>query len=286
MRRFFTEQKAELTEMAAPKMPEGVKRKRSATYAHTHDIHIGSEHVATISGHQANRRMDGRGIPAHVKIYQVHHNEAGMLKSEYHKDHSDEAIEHRPTWKDDKTHPHGGGWDYSKLKPTKVRKPREYHSMEDAVHAVVNTHRNNQEFGPNHDPRERWKHAIKLASGHDEHEKQTDKYKTALAHVKQLGPGHDELVDALQHHYDAHVAKGSKPSQDKLKQWTHDAHQYTGTTYHPAKYSSDFKVKEKEAHRTLNHPEHHALATQAANVYTHGHPDGSQWERQRKANNY
>lgn len=276
---FFTESVKDIEEMAAPKMPMGVKRKRSATYAHTHDIHIGGKHVATISGHQANRRMDGRGLPAHAKIYQIHHNEAGMLKAEPHKEHSYTRIEQRPTWKDDKNKPNGGNWDYEKTKATKIRKHIEHHSMEDAINAVHNTHKNNELFGHGHDPRDRWKHAIKMASGHDEHEKKAAHYKTALHHVSMLG--HEDATSALQHHADAHAAKASKPSKESLKQWTHDAHHYTSTTHHYAKF--DGNTMTHKAHDAPNYPDHHELATQAHNVHVHGHPDGSEWDRKRKA---
>ena len=130
-----------------------------------------------------------------------------------------------------------------------------------------------------HDPRDRWKHAIKLSQGHDEHEKKTAEYKTALSYAKALG--HDDVTNALQAHHDAHVAKGSKPSEDKLKQWTHDAYLYKGKTHHSRKYSSDYKTVEREAHDTIDHPEHHDLAVQAHNVHVHGHPGGSSWDRDR-----
>lgn len=281
MRRFFTEQtqKKALTEMAAPKMPGGTKRKRSKDYAHTHDIHIGGEHVATISGHQANRFMDGRGIPAHVKVYQIYHNEQGMLKGEPHKDHSYDSTESRPTWVDDKKNPHGGKWDYDKRHDVQVQVARQYGSMEDAIHAVHATHQNKQEFGANHDPRDRWKHAIKLATGHDEHEQKAKAYKSALGHISQLG--HSDVTDALQHHADAHAAKATKPSQDKLKQWTRDAHEYTSHTHEYAKF--DGNTKTHEARDVPNHPDHHALAVQARNVHQYGHPEGSEWDRTRKA---
>jgi hypothetical protein len=276
MKNFYKSDRKELTEMAAPKMPEGTKRKRSATYQHTHDIHIGGEHVATISGHQANRRHDGRGLPAHVKIYSVHHNEAGMLSSEYHRDHSFEKVESYPTQGKD------GHWDYGKMKDRTVRKPVEHHSMEDAVHAVISAHKNNQEFGANHDPKTRWAHAISKAQGHDDHEKRANKYHTALMHAKDLG--HDDVTNALQAHHDAHMATGSKPSQDKLKQWTHDAHRYTHTTYHPTKYENNVKVK--DAHDAPTYPEHYDMAKQAHNVHMHGHPGGSEWARNREKRGY
>jgi hypothetical protein len=280
MRKFFKAQAESLTEMAAPSLPTGVKRKRSAMYAHTHDIHIGGEHVATISGHRPYNR---RGLPAHVKEYHVHTNEHQMgyrqdqdPLDKYHPDHSRITTERQPTYETPKGENYARP-NYDKMRDVKVQKPTVYHSMQDAVDAVVHTHKNNEEWGKGHDPRTRWAHAIKLSQGHDEHEKKADQYRTALHQAKALG--HDDVINALQHHADAHAAKGSKPSEDKLKQWTHDAHAYTGTTHHHAKWSHDYKVKEKEAHTTKNHPEHHDLAVQAHNVYLHGHPHGPSWNR-------
>lgn len=64
-----------------------------------------------------------------------------------------------------------------------------------------------------------------------------------------------------------------------------DAYRYTGTTHHHAEY--DYKqspaVKVKDAYTEKTHPEHHDLAVQAHNVHVHGHPDGSSWDRERKA---
>ena len=276
MRKFFTEsvQKKELTEMAAPKMPDGVKRKRSADYAHTHDIHIGGQHVATISGHKANNGWGStRGIPAHVKHYNVHKDEAGMLRNEPHPDHSVDATHHVPHRNED------GSVDYAKPGSTKSYKaPQTYHSMEDAVHAVTNTHKNNDEFGHGHDPKVRWAHAIKLSQGHDDHEKKTAQYASALSHAKALG--HDDVTNALQHHADAHASKASKPSQDKLKQWTHDAHHFAETKWESSKHENGVKVT--DAHYKPVHPEHHEMAVLAHNVRVHGHPEGSVWDRQRK----
>jgi hypothetical protein len=276
MKKFFQSSQKELSEMAAPKMPAGTKRKRSDTYAHTHDIHIGGQHVATITGMQANRRAYGRGNapPAHAKIYQIHTNQEQILKGGFHPDHSFPAKETHFSYDAKGNH-------VSELRD--VRKPIEHHSMEDAVHAVINTHKNNEVFGHGHDPKTRWAHAIKLASGHDDHEQKTAQYKTALSHARSLG--HDDVTNALQAHHDAHVAKGSKPSEDKLKQWTHDAYRFTGTTHHYAKYSSD-RVKEKEAYDAPNHPEHYDLAKQAHNVHVHGHPGGSKWDRERGHKGY
>lgn len=280
MKNFFSSQKKVLTEMAVSKMPEGVKRKRSSQYSGVHNIHIGGEHVATIVGHQVNRRHGGRGVPAHVKVYSVHHNEEDALSSIPHKDHQLHTTTQRsfagPKTKDD---PYG--WNNPVVKH--VNDPREYHSMDDAIEAVHLTHKNKQEWGDNHDPRERWKHAIKLSQGHDDHEKKTEHYKHALLAAHKLG--HDDVTNAIQHHLDAHLAKGTKPSEEKLKQWTHDAHHYTGTTHHHEKrdWSVSPSVVVQKAHTTIDHPEHHDLAVQAHNVYVHGHPEGSRWERERKA---
>jgi hypothetical protein len=263
MRKFFAEQKEGLTEMAVSKMPEGTKRKRSATYA-SHDIHVDGEHVATIVGHKANRFQGGRGLPAHAKLYSVHKDEAGMLKNEPHPDHAKEET-HTSYERDANGH-----MDYDKPVSHKYQAPVHYHSMDDAVEAVTHAHRNNKEFGAGHDPKTRWAHAVSLSAGHEDHEKKAEQYKTAIHHAKALG--HDDVVSALQNHADAHAAKGSKPAEHKLKQWTHDAHAYTATKYVSPKYEGNVKVKDGE--HVPVHPEHHGLAVQAHNVHVYGNPTG------------
>jgi hypothetical protein len=257
MKNFYKSARKELTEMAAPKMPEGTKRKRSATYAHVHDIHIGGEHVATIGGHRANRRADGRGLPAHAKIYQVHNNEEGMLKGEHHKDHSFEKMESYPTAKP------GGGWDYEKAHMKTVRRPVEYHSMEDAVHSVIHTHNNNKEFGKNHDPRVRWAKALDSVTSVVHHNEKTAKYHHAVDLAQRLG--HPDVVSALESHRDAHIAAGAGNgvSSHKIAQWTHDAHRYSGTTYDSSKPYGE------RDHPT--HPEHHGLAQRAHSLHNSHH---------------
>lgn len=257
---FFTESAESIDEMAVAKMPEGTKRVRSKTYASTHDIHVDGEHVATITGHSARWSSSGyRGMPAHAKIYHVHTNEGGIGSQTYHPDHSFETTERRPTH-----HPDTGP-DYSKMHDVKVKRPHEYHSFDDAVASIVHTHRNNKEFGKGHDPRKRWEKALGHQEEHVAHQDKIVKYKHAIAAAHNAG--HPEIADQLQKHHDNHVANaaGMGASKEKLHQWTHDAHRYTG---HKQVKQPNGPNGEWGGYKTEHdYPEHHELASRAEELH-------------------
>lgn len=273
MAKFFSEQVKDIVEMAAPKLLPGVKKKPSTTYHGAHNISVDGEHVATVDGYKPSR---GRGAHTQYgKVYHVHKDEPTMKdwqqEHQGHEDHRELETHHFANYgkdgKQDPEQPHVA---------KQVYRPRTYGSMEDALHAVVSAHRNNQEFGKGHDPKTRWAHAIKLASGHEEHEAKSIKYRSALQAAKELG--HDDVTEKLQHHADAHAASSSKPSDEKIKQWTHDAHHYVKTKHVPGVWKDG--VKHSSSHEAPVHPEHKELAQQAINVAHYGHPDGSHWERE------
>lgn len=251
---FFSEQLESIEEMAAPKMPEGIKRKRHDTYAHAHNIYINGEHHAVVIGHKVHER----GVPSHVKTYKVYKNDDDLLSS-----HTAEVSghpDHRGPAMGQFYHPDKG------YHTKEVIRPHEYGSMEDAVNAIHHTYHNNKEFGKNHDPRHRWQKALVSANGAKDHADKTAKYKTAIHAARAVG--HEDIADQLQKHHDAHVAAGPATGvgKDKLHQWTHDAHRYTGTHHinHPA------DENHKYGHRTYNHPdhpEHHELATKAHDLH-------------------
>jgi hypothetical protein len=235
---FFSESVESINEMAAPKMPEGMKRKRHDTYAHTHNISIDGKHVAIIAGHKPG--WGNRGFAPHQKIYHVYKNDEDMKNSWQGKDsgHPDHShMEDRLSGQIDGTHT---------IK--KVRRPIVYHSMEDAVNAVHHNHANAKEFGKGHDPKVRWQKAIDHAHEAHEHERKTGLYNSAITHARSLG--HEDIASQLEHHKDAHVANKSSVTRETLHRWTHDAHKYTGTHYKDGGY-----------HPT--HPEHHELANHA-----------------------
>ncbi len=249
MNRFFTRQAESLTEMAAPKMPEGTKRSRSKTYAHVNDIHIGGEHVATISGH----RVHERGAPAHAKEYTIHRNEEEMIKGIPHPSHAETKNEHVGYEQGS-----DGEANYHKPIHKDVQRSKRFGSMEDAVHAVVHQHHNDKEFGVGHDPRVRWQKAADSVGGVQAHNEKTHTYHHAISHAKLTG--HQDVVDLLEKHKDAHIAAGAGNGIDskKIDQWTHDAHQYVGHSY-------NHKTRTNEP----NNPEHRDLAASALEARRH-----------------
>lgn len=259
---FFTEQVESIEEMAAPKMPEGVKRKRSDHFMHGHHIHIDGKPHSFIIG----RPVRERGVPAHVKEYRVYKDEEDARNgwSKGHHGHPDH--QHEETRSHFVPHPSG---DYNKGKheTRTVKAPKPYGSMEEAIHAIHHTEKNKKEFGANHDPRDRWKHALAHEEGVKAHSEKTSKYKAAIAHVQ--ATGHHDIADQLQKHHDAHVAAGTgeAPSKEKLHQWTHDAYHYTGTK--EIRHAPD-PANGKSYHsysREPIHPEHHELAAKAHELH-------------------
>jgi hypothetical protein len=234
---FFAEQVESIEEMAAPKMPEGMKRKRSATYAHTHDISIDGKHIATIAGHKPG--WGNHGLAPHQKIYHVFKDEKDML-NRFHGDsgHPDHQYDETRTF-------HTGDGEYKKKT---VKAPIPYHSMEDAVQAVHHNHKNTAEFGRGHDPKVRWQKAIDHAHEAQAHKEKKSQYDSAISHVRRLG--HEEMASQLENHRDAHLAAHNGATADQLHRWTHDAHKFTGKSY-------------KDGHYTPDHPEHHDLANAA-----------------------
>jgi hypothetical protein len=233
-----------LSEMSVAKMPEGVKRKRDPEYSGVHHIHVDGEHVATIAGWKDH----SRGAPSHAKIYHIHNPgqvhltirnpKTGSDTSHAHSDHTHEVI--RTNQDDPKDPGH------------KFTVPNSHRSMDDAIDAVVQTHRNNKEFGKGHDIKKRWELASSSVHSVKDHQTKSSDYAHAIHAVKALG--HQDLAEKLSEHHDAHkaAAAGGSLTKERIHQLTHDARKYTST-----KWNYDTRTNEPK------HPDHYHAASAA-----------------------
>ena len=233
MRKFFTEttQKKVLIEMAAPKMPEGVSRKRHKTYAFTHDIHIGGEHVATISGHTPDRRdryekgVHQGGGYEHSKQYTIHKSMGnigadGYAHNETHPDHSAEVERHE----------YGNGYSSGPTSTKKIRVPHVHGSMEAAVEAVHLSHSLKNKFG-NLSQTERWHKAASMREELNHHSAKSSNYRQAHSALKALG--HDDLAGQVQVEHEKHIATKPHSSEHDISALSHDAGQASYDKDHP-----------------------------------------------------
>lgn len=283
MRKFLlSEDVKDLQEMAAPKMPEGVKRSRSKELQGVHNIHIDGQHVGTIVGHgnhYQSRHSAGR-------TYEIHKDEASYLKGSSDIKKAGDSYGHPDHLESRKSYGHPardahGNIEYGKPYEGvfEYKKPKAYGSMDHAVESLVHSHRNNKEFGKGHSPHVRWQKAIDSASGLDAHKETARHLKSAVSSLK--AAGHHDLANQAQEAHDKHLAggAGNGASKEKIDQWTHDANHYSQTKWHSPEYTTDGHRVEGSGGDIPVHPEHYALATKALNVRSHGHPDGPSWMR-------
>lgn len=230
MKFLLSEEVKEVSEMAVAKLPEGMKRKRSATFDSTHDIHVDGKHIATVTGYKPDRYSSM--APTHGyssqygKVYTVHHDEEGVRRGVPHKDHTIPGTE----------------------------RAKVYGSMDSAIEAIHQAHQNSKEFGKNHDPKVRWQKAVDLAHGAASSTEKKNQYNQHIVGLRRLG--HDDIADQLEKHRDDHIAKSGAVSGETLRRWTHDAKDYMRT-----KYNHETRSHEPE------HPEHLDLAVKANDIH-------------------
>lgn len=232
-----------LSEMAVAKLPEGVKKVRSKTHSSSHHIFVDGEHAGMIQklGSSYNPRA-GRS-----------ESEYGVYKDEKDSDNyvfKDGSSHGHPAHQEEKEF-HNSGYHHETGEHVsysgKYKDTRRYGSYDDAVSAVVHTHRNNKEFGEGHDPRERWKKAADSVGEATKHDDAKWELKKAESTLRKHGL--HEQADHVKAHSDSlksHIDKA------KIHQWTHDAHRYMGSKY-------DYETWENKP----SHPEHHEAANQA-----------------------
>lgn len=219
-----------LAEMAVMKMPEGAKRSRSKMHTGIHDITMDGKHVATISSHRAP------GHPAHVKIYTVHKSEADAINPI----HTHDEIKKGKWGHPDHQHPYTLHTVDSKGNPTSFegKQPRQYHSMDEAIHHVVSAHRNNQEFGEGHSPETRWNHAAAKLETFKAHDQITDHHQSAIRSL--TAAGHHDLAAEVNNRLEAHKASmaGKGETKAKIKQWLHDTKFHSSHTSTPERVAA------------------------------------------------
>lgn len=233
MRKFFTEtnQKKALTEMAAPKMPDGVSRKRHKSYAFTHDIHIGGEHVATISGHTPDRHTryekgvhQGGGYE-HSKQYTIYKamgvpNRNGHNEDQVHPDHAAEVERHE----------YGNGYSAGPTATNKVLRPHVHGSMEAAVEAIHRAHSLKNKFG-SLSQTDRWHKAASMREELNHHSAKSTNYRQAHSALKALG--HDDLAAQVQVEHEKHIATKPHNNEHDINALSHDAGQPSYMKDHP-----------------------------------------------------
>lgn len=217
--------------MAVMKMPEGTKRSRSKTYTGIHDITVDGKHIATIAGHHA-----GHGAPAYAKVYTVHKSEPDALKAVHTHDELKKGKwghpDHQQTYQLHTVD--------SKGNPTsfEAKRPRQYHSMDEAIHHVVSAHRNNQEFGEGHSPETRWAHASAKLASFKAHDEVTAAHTRAAQELTKAG--HHDLAAEVNNRLEAHKASmaGQGETKTKIKQWLHDTKFHTQHTSTPERVAA------------------------------------------------
>lgn len=220
-----------LAEMAVMKMPDGTKRARSKSYTGIHDITVDGEHAGTIAGHHA-----GHGAPGYAKVYTVHKNEEASLKAI----HTHDEIKKGKWGHPDHQHEYKLHTVDGKGNPTSFmgKQPRQYHSMDEAIHHVVAAHRNNKEFGAGHSPETRWAHASSKLASLKAHDDVTHAHTRAAQELTRAG--HHDLAAEVTNRLEAHKASaaGMGETKAKIKQWLHDTKFHTQHTSTPERVSA------------------------------------------------
>lgn len=239
----------ELLEMASPKLPDGMKKKRDDSWASTHHIEIGGKHVATIIGHKTDKwtryhKGQLRGYSSQYgKHYEIHSKkpEWDPVKQKQndhiHPDHSVE-VEH-PVYGE-------GEHKYEVVGHTKKMHPHVHGTMEGAIEAIHAAHSLKNKFG-SMTQEQRW---TKAAEGHDAiraHRDQAHSHRTAIQALKSVG--HHDLADQVQSRLDTHLAAKPHIDEHDLKALAHDAHDHQGNSYSSVPLTDHQKL----ARRALGH---------------------------------
>lgn len=183
-----------------------------------HNLTVDGEHAGTIIAH----KNTDNGAPYHAKYYEVHKDEAAATKWGIPHEEIKSGKHGHPLHQKPVTHNYYDN--HSKeYKSVTGHGPRQYGSMDEAIHHVVSAHRNQKEFGAGHSPAVRWAHAEAKLSGFKAHGEIENHHHQAIRSL--TAAGHHDLAKTVIDRLDAHKASaaGSGESKAKLKQWLHDA---------------------------------------------------------------